>query len=593
MLPCAGMSMAAKTNKPVLSGSTKKWIVQPMADNCTEFAKQLKISPLLAQTLINRGITDIETGYAFLRPKLNGLIGPEKMPGIGKATERIVQALKNREKICVYGDYDVDGIAGVAILETILRLLGAQVDYYIPHRIDEGYGLNEDAVRSLAQAGNKLLITVDCGITAIESARLANNLGMEVIITDHHQPSEQLPQAIAIVHPMIDESYPNQNCCGAAVAFKLAWAVANEFSPGAKLPQELRNFLINATTLAGMATIADCLDLTGENRIITSYGLRSLSQCNLCGIGALVETAGLAGQELDSYHIGFRLAPMLNAAGRMGHARLAVELLTTDSQVRAMQIAQYLKDQNSQRQKCEKKIFRHACDMVVRKGLNHPDKKTIVLSDESWHSGVIGIVASRLVDKFYRPTIMINAANGIGQGSARSIAGFNILAAISACSEHLVSFGGHKMAAGINIEPEKIESFAGDVEAYAQKNLKQNDMTATLGIDAIVPLGRFTEQAVNELGLLEPFGVGNPKPTFATKGVRLASPPRKVGEQNNHLQLTITDNTNTVRCVGFNMGKLEKQLLENDFFNVAYRPQINTYNGNRNVEFVLADIRFE
>lgn len=593
MPPVAGMPTATIPHKAALTTRKKLWIIQPAADKCTELAQQLKVSPLLAQVLINRGITDATAGAAFLRPKLTELIGPEQMPGIGKAVERIVEAVKKNEKMCIYGDYDVDGIAGVAILWQILMLLGADVDYYIPHRIDEGYGLNEDAIRSLAQAGNKLLITVDCGITAIHSAKLARKLGMELIITDHHQPEDQLPAATAIVHPAIDESYPNQESCGATVAFKLAWAAASEFSVGAKLSAPLRDFMINATTLTAMATIADCLGVTGENRILTSYGLKYLSQCNLCGIQALVESAGLTGHDLDSFHIGFRLAPMLNAAGRMGHARLAVELLTTDSQIRAAQIAEYLKDQNNERQKCEKKIFKHACEMVIRQGLNHPDRRTIVLADESWHTGVIGIVAARIVDKFYRPAIMINTANGIGQGSARSITGFDMLRAISACSEHMVSFGGHKMAAGINIEAERIEQFAAELEAYARKNLNEDDMVAKLNIDAVAPLNRFTEQFVNELKLLEPFGPGNPKPVFATKGVRLAGPPRKVGVKGSHLQLVITDNTNTIRCIGFNMGKLEKKLLEHDFFNVVYRPQINTYNGNSNVEFVVADVQFE
>ena len=603
----ARMQRGPKRNKMRLGTQKKQWVIRPADDRSAQLARSLKISPLLAQVLINRGITDACAGAIFLRPKLTELIQPEQMPGVKTAVRRIKQAVKNKEKITVYGDYDVDGITGVAILWQILTLLGADVDYYIPHRIDEGYGLNEEAVRVLAQAGTKLLITVDCGVTASKSAELAEQLALEMIITDHHQPGPELPKAVAVVHPALDKSYANQDSSGSMVAFKLAWAIANGFTTGRKLEQGLREFMLNATSLAAMGTVADVVDLKGENRILASYGLKSLSDCKLCGVQALIESAGLIGQGLDSFHIGFRLAPMLNAAGRMGHARLAVELLTSDSQVRSMQIAEYLKEQNSQRRQCERKIFKQTCEMIAEYGLDHPDRKSIVLASENWHTGVIGIVASRIVDKFYRPTIMINTggsrfakssqngapANAIAQGSARSIAGFDIISAISACSQHLAGFGGHKMAAGITIETEKIAQFAADFEACAKQNLNQNDVVAKLHIDAVAPLGEFRKETISELKMLGPFGQGNPRPIFATKGVRLAAPPRIVGARGEHLQLTITDNTTAVRCIGFWFGKLEKKLFEHEFFNVAYQPQLNTYNANTNVEFVLADIQFE
>jgi single-stranded-DNA-specific exonuclease len=579
---------------PLAAGMQKKqWVIQPPHEYCEQLAGSLKIFPLLAQVLINRQVTDAQTASSFLKPKLTDLIAPELMPGVKQALPRIVKAVKDKEKVTVYGDYDVDGITGVAILWQILTLLGANVDYYIPHRIDEGYGLNVDAVQSLAKSGTKLLITVDCGVNAIESAELASRLGLELIITDHHQFGLQLPTAPAIVHPAMDESYANQNSSGSMVAFKLAWAIANHFNSGRRLEPRLRDFMLNATSLAAMGTVADVVDLKGENRVLTSYGLKSLSQCRLCGIQALVESAGLTGQGLDSFHIGFRLAPMLNAAGRMGHARLAVELLTNDSPVRSAQIAQYLKEQNDQRRLCEKKIFKQACEMIIQQGLNHPDRKSIVLASDNWHTGVIGIVASRIVDKFYRPTIMINTSNGIAQGSARSIEGFDLLQAINSCSQHLNTFGGHKMAAGITIETQKIPQFADDLEFYAKQYLNYDDVVAKLNIDALTSLDVFSKQMVSQLQMLEPFGQGNPEPLFATRSLRLASPPRKVGAKNDHLQLTVTDNKATVRCVGFGMGKLEKKLLETDFFSAAYQPQLNTYNGSTNVQLVLTDIQFD
>jgi len=581
----------------------KQWVIRPPhppgADSA-ELAKSLKVSPLLAQVLINRGITDAQTASVFLRPKLTQLIDPAQMPGIKPAVQRLKQAITNKEKITVYGDYDVDGITGVAILWQVLTLLGADVDYYIPHRIDEGYGLNAEAIQTLVKSGSKMLVTVDCGVTAYNAAELAGQLGLDLIITDHHQIDAQLdrelPKAVAIVHPALKKSYPNQDSAGAMVAFKLAWAIANEFNSGQKLEPRLREFMLNATSLAAMGTIADIVDLRGENRVLTSFGLKALPECKLSGIQALIESAGLTGHRLDSFHIGFRLAPMLNAAGRMGHARLAVELLTSEKLIRSMQIAEYLKEQNKQRQQYERKIFKQACEMIIERNLHHPDRKSIVLANENWHTGVIGIVASRIVDKFYRPTIMINAGaaeNGVAQGSARSIHGFCLLSAIKACSQHLISFGGHKMAAGVTIETEKIDRFAADFEAYAKENLNESDVTAKLYIDAVAPLAEFRNEMVSELQMLGPFGEGNPKPIFATKGVRLASPPRRVGSGREHLQLAITDNTAAVRCIGFRFGKLEKKLLEREFFNVAYQPQLNTYNGNTNVEFVLADIQFE
>jgi len=582
----------------LLSARMKKrqWVIEPADECCERLAKSLKVSPLLAQVLINRGITDSEEASVFLRPKLTELIDPSRMPGIEAAVQRIKQAITNREKITVYGDYDVDGITGVAILWQVLTILGAEVDYYIPHRIDEGYGLNTEAIETLAKSGSKLLVTVDCGVTAYDSAETAAQLGLDLVITDHHQFDSKLPPAVAIVHPGLEESYPNQDSAGAMVAFKLAWAIANEFNPGRRLEPRLREFMLSATSLAAMGTVADIVDLRGENRVLTSYGLKALPDCKLSGIEALIETAGLTGHSLDSFHIGFRLAPMLNAAGRMGHARLAVELLTSDSPTRSTQIAEYLKEQNTLRQQCERKIFKQACEIIVERDMNHPDRKSIVLANENWHTGVIGIVASRIVDKYYRPTIMINAADaasGIAQGSGRSIPGFCLLSAIRSCSQHLNTFGGHKMAAGITIETDKIDRFAADFEDYAKQNLNENDVAAKLHIDAAVPLETFRKETVTELQLLGPFGQGNPEPTFATKGVRLASPPRRVGAGREHLQLAITDNTAAIRCIGFRFGNLEKKLLETEFFNVAYQPQINTYNGNTNVEFVLTDIQFE
>ena len=571
----------------------KKWVIKPPHENCANFAKSVGISNLVAQVLLNRGISDHDSAKVFLSPKLNALLPPEQMPGVPQAAKIIKTAIQNNKKITIYGDYDVDGITSTAILLQVINLLGGNADYYIPHRVDEGYGLNPEAVRTIAKLGTNLIITVDCGISAIESAALAQQLGIELIITDHHQPDPTLPHAAAIVHPALDPAYPNQNSCGAMVAFKLAWALANDFNNGCKLSDDLRQFMLNATSLAAMGTIADVMDLRGENRILTNYGLKSLSQSQLHGVQALIDTAGLTDQSLDSFHIGFRLAPMLNAAGRMGHARLAVDLLTSQTRNNSMQIAEYLKQQNDQRRKIERQIFKEACEQIHQNGLNHPDRKSIVLACESWHVGVIGIVASKIVDKYFKPVIMINSANGVSHGSARSIPGFDVLAAITSCSEHLTAFGGHKMAAGVTLATDNIQTFAEKIEAYADKNISHIDIVEKVDIDSHARLDQLTMNTVEQLNSLAPFGQGNPRPVFVSKGLRLAGQPRKVGAKGDHLQITVTDNTNTIKCVGFGMGKFEKKLLEKDFFDAVYEPDINTFNGSSNVQLIISDIQFD
>ncbi|MBN1125907.1 MAG: single-stranded-DNA-specific exonuclease RecJ [Sedimentisphaerales bacterium] len=573
----------------------KQWHICPGAPGAEELASQLGVSPLVAQVLINRGLSSGQEARSFVSPKLIELIEPEKMPGVGPAVQRIRKALADNEKITVYGDYDVDGITSVSILWHLLTVLGGNVNYYIPHRVEEGYGLNTDAIRQIAADGTNLLITVDCGVTAVEDITVAGELGMDVIVTDHHRPHETLPTAVSIVHPNIDSTYPNPDSAGAMVAFKLAWAVVNASNGGGRASGDLRQFLLNATTLAAIGTVADVVDLRGENRILTSFGLRALQQTEMCGIRALIESADLAAGTLDSYDIGFRLAPMLNAAGRMGHARLAVELLTCDNAMRCMQIARYLKDQNRLRQQCQRKIFKEAKQMVTAMGLNHPNRKTIVLAGENWHSGVVGIVAARLVEEFLRPTIMINTGdgNGIAQGSGRSVEGFNLYEAIHACSDHLSSYGGHAMAAGLRIEPGRVTHFAEAMEQYAQENLDHDTLEAVLEIDAECSIGDLSHMVVGQLMKLEPFGQGNPHPMFATRGVRWISPPRTVGQKGDHLQIAITDGTGAVRCIGFGMGRLEKKLLESDSFSIAYEPKFNTYRGTTSIQFVLSDIQFD
>ena len=569
----------------------RQWVVKPFNKEAGGLSRTLKVSPLTANILINRRINDHKTGLAFLNPRLTELDNPEDMAGIEAAVERIAKAISKGEKICVYGDYDVDGITSITIMLRILKLLGADADFYIPHRIDEGYGLNHQAIDGIIESGVKLIITVDCGVTAIAEAQYLADKGIDLVITDHHRFGEKLPKACAIVHPALGDE--KKRCAGAMVAFKLAWALANKFKNGDKVDEQTKQFLIDATIFAAMGTVADVIDLIGENRVVVSFGLSQIHRSAMPGIQALIDAAGLTGQKLDSYNISFGLAPMINAAGRMGHARLAVELLTSDSEMRCFHIAGYLKQQNNLRRKHEREIFKNACELIGAIGLDHPDRKSIVISSDDWHRGVIGIVASRVVERFYKPAILINTANGTGCGSGRSIAGFNILDAIDACSEHLITYGGHDMAAGVTVETNKINDFAQSLEEYAQANLTDSDSVAKLEIEGVCSIGDMAHSVVRELEMLSPFGAGNCKPVFASNGVRLMGRPRKVGAKGEHLQLVLGDGSGQIRAVGFKMASIEKKLQENEFFNIAYEPGINNYNGNSNVEFVLSDVQFE
>ncbi len=572
---------------------SKKWVVAPSRpEESRKLAQQLNTSTIIGQILLNRDIRDLEVAKKFISPKLTDMLEPSLMPGVEKAVDRIADALIAKEKITIYGDYDVDGITSTSILWYLFKMLEANIDYYIPHRVEEGYGLNVDSIKEIAKSKTNLIITVDCGVTAINEASLAKSLGVDMIITDHHQPSKELPDVVAIVHPLL-ENYPNPHSAGAMVAFKLAWAVSNRYKEDTKLYPRLREFLLNATNLAMMGTISDVMNLVGENRALAHYGLSAMPSSKLPGIRALLSANGLDGKYLDSESISFGIAPMLNAAGRMGHARLAVELLTSDNDLRSIRIVEYLKQQNTKRRSTEKKIFKQASELIAAHKLDHPDNRSIVLSSEDWHQGVIGIVASRVIEKYYRPTIMLNSSNGVSVGSARSIEGFNILDAIEACKEHLIGFGGHAMAAGLQIETKKIADFSMAFEEYTKKNLCEKEIESKLYIDGEYPLSIFTIKLIEELNKLGPFGKANPKPIFATRAVELVGKPRTVGAKGEHLQITIRDNTNTLRCIGFRMGNLEKKLQEADFFSIAYEPQINEYNGSRTVQLVLTDIKFE
>ncbi|MBN1766721.1 MAG: single-stranded-DNA-specific exonuclease RecJ [Sedimentisphaerales bacterium] len=578
------------------------WSVQPAWSGCRELAAHLRMPELIAQLLYNRGVSDVEQAQQFLHPKLNDLIDPQQLQGIPEAVKRIRRAIADKEKIFLYGDYDVDGIAGVSILWRCLKLAGVDADFYVPHRIEEGYGLNVDAIRQLSDKGADLIITVDCGITAHESAHLAAELGMDLIVTDHHQIEAAPVNALAVIHPgLAGQDYPNPNLCGAGVAFKLAWALAQEFSGARKVSEEFRQFLLSATGLAALGTIADVVDLVGENRILARFGMETLAHCDDTGIKALIKAAGLEGERLQSDDIGFRLAPRLNAAGRMGHARLAVELFTRSSPTRADEIANYLETQNRQRQKVEKEIAAEAIDQIKDLKMDSSDWRGLVVAHDNWHGGVIGIVASRLVDKYHRPAVVISINNDKAMGSCRSVPGFNICGALEACSEHLISFGGHAMAAGLNIEPDKIETFQQAFNQYALTQLQDTELVHKIEIDAEIDFKELDIPCVEMIERLGPFGAGNPQVRLVIRNLKLIGPPRRMGQKAAHLQFNVAPAGDSqphmrpggiMRVVAFGKAQWEKKLIDAEKFELLFQPVINRYNGNTTVEMMAIDIRF-
>ncbi|HEX8912853.1 MAG TPA: DHH family phosphoesterase [Humisphaera sp.] len=606
----------------------KRWTIAAPQPAAAELASRLKVSPLIAQILLTRGVSEPADCQAFLRPSLASLHHPLTLPGVAQASERIARAIRDGEKIVIYGDYDVDGITATTILWHAIRHLGGRAEFYIPDRIEEGYGLNATAIAQLCDQGAKLIITVDCGITAVEPAAVAKDRGVDLIITDHHEwheareeqgggvaelrsgsvagssngdrstppPSHSatplLPDAHTLVHPRLPTGgapYGNPVLCGAGVAFKLAWGVGLAMSGSAKVSDAFRAYLIDATALAALGTIADVVPLVGENRALAHFGLGGLKTSNLTGIKALIASAGLTGQKLSSFDVGFKLAPRLNACGRMGHARLAVEMLTNADAAMAEEIAANLEQQNRARQAMEKKIVEQATEQALSLGFDKDDCRGMVLGMEEWHPGVIGIVASRMVDKFHRPTVMVSLKGG--QGSGRSIAGFNLAKAFDACGEHLEKHGGHEMAAGLKIKAENFEAFRAAFCAHAYDVLTPEHLVPSLRIDAEALVGQCTESLVKDLDRLGPFGHKNPRPLLCLKGMEVVSPPRRVGKTGDHLQLQLKQGDRTIKAIGFGYGKLEPELSAGTRVDVAVEPTLNEWNGRVSVEVELKDLQ--
>ncbi|NLY10591.1 MAG: single-stranded-DNA-specific exonuclease RecJ [Firmicutes bacterium] len=557
----------------------KRWVAPADDARAKELASLLDISPIIARILLNRGIDCVEKAQSFLNLTLNQTHSPFLLKDMDKAVERIKLAIERKERIAVYGDYDVDGQTATALLVRVFRgLCPNQISFYIPHRMEEGYGLNSEAIMELSQS-NDLLITVDCGIVSYDEVAYANSLGLDVIISDHHEPGDVLPDAIAVLNPKRNDcTYPFKDLAGVGVAYKLVEALASIYEIDCSKHLDL----------VALGTVADIVPLLDENRIYTKYGLERLNQTDKVGLKALIKVAGL-NSKIDAVDLAFRLGPRLNAVGRMGDPTKGVDLLLSEDEEKAEELAQLLEEENRARQSMESRIFTEAKKKVIENGWEKD--AAIVVDGEGWHPGVIGIVASRLVEAFYRPTVVIGIEEGVGKASARSIEGFNIFQGIKSCSDLLDRFGGHEMAAGLTIQSDRIDEFRQRLVRIADETLTAEDYIPLKKIDAVMALSDVTESFIEELELLEPYGMGNPKPVLQVNTSIVDF--TLVGKDNKHLKCKLQDHTGKiVDAIGFNMGEQVDYLKKHqESVEFLVDPQINEWNNRRCVQLVLRDMR--
>ncbi len=562
---------------------------QPAIERLTQEAG---CPPLVAQLLLNRQVRTAEQAKQFLDAPLKDLHEPELVPGIIEASRRLHEAVKGQRPICIFGDYDVDGVSGTAILYTTLQLMGAKVDFFVPHRLEDGYGLNPRALQKIATDGGSLVVTVDCGIASVAEAEEARRLGLELLITDHHEFKSQLPAADVLVHPRLPTgSYPFGGLCGAGVAFKLAWALAKRGSGGDKVTPRLREFLLDAVALVALGTVADVMPLHNENRVFVRHGLARLRRNPSLGLQALLRVSRLDGRsELTAADIGFALAPRLNAAGRLGSAQLAVELLTTASAARADELADCLEQHNQRRQELEKKIYFEARDLAEKNDML--DRPALVLASGNWHAGLIGIVAGRLADLHARPTLMISISDDrAAVGSGRSVPGFRLHEALEACSSHLLSHGGHAAAAGFRLRPTAIMPFRESFCAVAEGHFTDGPPRPCLTPDAEVPLSALTFNLVEDLSQLEPYGNGNPPPLLLAGDVQILGVPRRIGNER-HLVFRVRQHGKEMRAIAFGMGdRLDEIMSDAGRCCLAFQPRINEWQGWSSVEMLVRDFQ--
>ncbi|MDD5120179.1 MAG: single-stranded-DNA-specific exonuclease RecJ [Candidatus Omnitrophica bacterium] len=562
-----------------MSSHTILRIAAPHVSLQNQFAKELGISKILAQILINRKIITAAQAEKFLKPSIADLFSPHLFTDMPKAISLVKKAEANNEKVMVFGDYDVDGITSTVLLKNRLEAIGLVVLHHIPHRITEGYGLNQDIVDFAVKNHVKLMVTADCGITnhkEIEALRRAN---IDVIITDHHEPqNSNLPGASCIINPKVKHStYPYRELAGVGVAYKFAQGLS-----GSLLPDDL--------DLVTLGTIADSVPLTGENRIIAKEGLLRLPETKRWGLRAIIENAGIENKKFNSTYVSFIIAPRLNAAGRISSAEVSLKLLMSRSEAEAQNLSRELEQLNRQRQKIEGKILEEA-EQLINAQVNFKDHKVIVIAKEDWHQGVLGIVASKLADRFYRPAIVISLSEELCKGSARSIKNFHLFNALLDCKELLNSFGGHAHAAGLLITKDNIDDFRKSINRLASDRLTLEDLLPSKDIDLEISFAELNEGLVKELELLEPFGMENPEPLFYTRSLKLKGEIQLLNRGT--LKFWATDGATTWQVIAFGMSGLRESLLQAEFFDLIYTPKIDSWRREESIILEAKDIFFK
>ena len=557
---------------------------EPDYHQVDEMAQKLRLPNTIVKILLNRGLTSIEKVEKFINPSFTDLKDPFLLPQMTKGVERIVEALRQNERMMVYGDYDVDGITAAGLMFLVLNKLGAQVSYYLPNRLVEGYGISEDGLAEAVSQGVKLIISVDTGVTAVEEVERARELGIDIIVTDHHEPGPTLPDAIAIINPKIQpEEDGGHELSGVGVAFKVAQALYRRLNqPETELEEHL--------DLVALGTSADIVPLIGENRILTKFGIRQIIRTTKPGLKSLTFVSGLLGKEISTGQVVYVLAPRINAIGRLGNAEKAIKLLTTRDESAASKIAKFLEEENRRRKSIDEKTLTEALKMIETE-VDLDNDKAIILSSRGWHQGVIGIVASRLVEKFYLPTILIAIDGDEGKGSARSIPSFHIYNALNECSGDLLRFGGHKYAAGLTIKPNRIEPFSRKFKEAANRDLNTEALTPKLNIDAEIDLDEIDEKFIETIDMFAPFGPSNMRPIFLTRNLETVGTPHVVGK--NHLKMKVKKGDKIFDVIGFGFGDHAHSLaLRSVAVDLAYVAEMNHFGDQSKIQLRVKDLRY-
>jgi single-stranded-DNA-specific exonuclease len=568
-----------------------EFIPEPDHQETEKIASELSLPSVIAKILASRGLDTKEKAEKFLNPSLEDLCDPYLLPDMKEGVDRVIRALKEKEKVMIFGDYDVDGITAASLLFLVLNKLGGEVSYYLPNRLIEGYGLSEEGIAEAEKRGVTLIVSVDCGITAVREVKFAKEKEIDTIITDHHEPQEILPDAVAIINTKQKRNQPDSpptgeylggELSGVGVAFKFAQAIYQRLGQD---KTELEDHL----DLVALGTAADIVPLVGENRILTKFGMNQIARTTKPGLKSLIFVSGILGREIGTGQVVFILAPRINAVGRLGDAELAIKLLTTRDESKASELARLLDLENQRRKNIDETTLEEALEQIEQ-NVDLNQDKAIILASCGWHPGVIGIVASRLVERFHRPTIMIAIDEDEGKGSARSIPGFHLYEALRECDEYLIRYGGHKYAAGLSISPKDIDLFREKFKMVSDQRLNEDDLLPRLFIDSELELAQIDNNLIKLLDLFAPFGPQNTRPIFRTRDLSVWGEPYVVG--NNHLRLRVKKGHTVFDCIGFGFGDMAKPLsMKGAKLDLAYVVETNYWNDTYKIQLRIKDLK--